>query len=93
MRSIWSSSDIQRQDDEIVEIKESANILIEERNQTLTDVAQIASEIKDIRLWKEEITVKTENIVEEDYDLQELMMLLNQRKKWKKKILLRTKMI
>ena len=80
---------IQRQDDEIEEIKESANILIKERNQTLTDVAQIASEVNDIRLWKEEIAVKTKNIVEENYDLEEKSRIKNDtesKKKLKKKI-------
>ena len=51
---------IQRQDEEIEEMKNSANIPIKERNQNQTEVAQIAFEVNDLRLWKEEITVQKE---------------------------------
>ena len=53
-------NEFQNQAEIISEIKESANEMIDERNQNKTEVHQLAFEVKELKMWKQEITLHQE---------------------------------
>ena len=50
--------------------KESANEMIDERNQNKTEVDQLAFEVKELKMWKQEITLHQE----EEFNDEEILI-------------------
>lgn len=51
---------IHKQDENIEEIRISANILIDERNQKKDEVDQLTLEVKELKMWRKDFTLKQE---------------------------------